>query len=58
MTSTPSTQSPSPTRGGSVGQRQFRELALASVDDPNITLAIFEWSAEGWLRRRRLGRDC
>jgi S1-C subfamily serine protease len=46
MTSTPSTQSPSPTRGGSVGQRQFRELALASVDDPNTTLAISEWSAE------------
>jgi hypothetical protein len=48
MTSTPSTQSPSPTRGGrSVGPAQLlRERALASVDDPNTTLAIFEWSAE------------
>ncbi|HEY6683111.1 MAG TPA: hypothetical protein VI030_09065, partial [Propionibacteriaceae bacterium] len=25
---------------------QLRERALASVDDPNTTLAIFEWSAE------------
>jgi hypothetical protein len=36
---------------------QLRERALASVDDPNTTLAIFEWSAERWLRRKRLGRD-
>jgi hypothetical protein len=35
-------------RGGrSVGPAQLlREWALASVDDPNTTLAIFEWSAE------------
>ena len=25
---------------------QLRQRALASVDDPNTTLAIFEWSAE------------
>jgi len=36
---------------------QLRERALASVDDPNTTLATFEWSAERWLRRKRLGRD-
>ena len=36
---------------------QLRERALASVDDPNTTLAIFESSAETWLRRGRLGRD-
>ena len=32
--------------GGSVGSaQQLRPRALASVDDPNTTLAIFEWSA-------------
>ena len=36
---------------------QLRERALASIDDPNTTLATFEWSAERWLRRKRLGRD-
>ena len=44
MTSTPSTQSPAPTRGTqSALFNQLRERALASVDDPNTTLAIFEW---------------
>jgi hypothetical protein len=44
MTSTPSTHQ----RGDDqlALLNQLRERALASVDDPNSTLAIFEWSAE------------
>ena len=35
----------------------LRERALASVDDPNTTLSIFERALKRWLRRRRRGRD-